>query len=550
MVAVPVPVSAQELQQQWLTWAGEALAEKQEEYTRFEDYYNGDHELAFATDKWATTFGTIFEEFADNWCGVVVDSMVQRLEITGWTTEGGNKDEKEKWIKTAEEIWDRNELHVEEEDLNIQTLVKGDSYLMVWPDPDENEKQAEVYFNDALYTSVFYDPTRRRRIARATKSYIDMEGIPHLYIYTPERILEYQGSMQTPPNTLAMMQMRGEVLDILPNGWILLEDDPNPYGEVPVFHFRNKSGGGTHGMSELKSVIPVQNAVNKLLMDLMVASEFGSFRQKWVAGGGVPRNPDGTSGWKTGGDRVWHTTDPTAKFGEFGQVDLEPIFRAIDSLVGHIAKITQTPMHYLRTSGDMPSGEALKTAESGLVGKCKERQKSLGASWSKAMTFAVRLELGLEKLDKPLMPVWRDPEIRHDLEQAQTAQLKSIMGIPLEQLWSEHFDYTQEQIDEFTLKNKALAAAVLAQVVAQVGQLPPGSEAVGATPQQLIDLVQASGAVTPTADGESGLDVSQILAMLPKGVTAQTTAGEATTKPQPNTTPPASPTRRSRGFRD
>lgn len=548
MVAQPNDLSARQLQEQWLKWAGEALAEKQEEYTRFEDYYNGDHELAFATEKWESTFGEVFEEFADNWCGVVVDSMVQRLEITGWMTEG--KDDK-KVAAIADEIWDRNELHVEEEDLNIQTLVKGDGYLMVWPDPDETgDKKAEVYFNDALYTSVFYDPTRRRRIARATKSYVDMEGIPHLYIYTPEQILEYQGSTQTPRGQVELMQLRGEVMDILPNGWILLDDQRNPFGEVPVFHFRNKSGGGTHGMSELKSVVPMQNAVNKLLMDLMVGSEFGSFRQKWVAGGGVPKNPDGTSGWRTGGDRVWHTTDPQAKFGEFGQIDLEPIFRSIDSTIGHIAKITQTPMHYLRTSGDMPSGEALKTAESGLVGKCRARQKSLGASWSKAMTFAVRLEMGLDELDKPLMPVWKDPEIRHDLEQAQTAQLKSIMGVPLEQLWSEHFDYTQDQIDEFIKKNKALAAAVLAQVVAQVGQLPPGSEAVTANPQQLIDLVKASGAVEPKADGESGLDISQILAMIPKGVTAQTTAGEATTKPQPNTTPPASPTRRSRGFRD
>jgi len=265
----------------------------------------------------------------------------------------------------------------------------------------------------------------------------------------------------------------------------------------------------------------------------------------------VPKNKDGTDGWRVGGDRVWHTTDPNARFGEFGQIDLEPIFRAIDSLVGHIAKISQTPMHYLRTSGDMPSGEALKTAESGLVGKIRARQKQYGAAWSKAMTFAVEIEKG-ESLKDPVLPVWKDAETRHDLEQAQTAQLKSILGIPLKQLWSDHFDYTQEQIAEFEKENKALAAAVLAQVVAQVGQLPPGSEAVTADPQALIELVRGAnlGPEKPTADGESGLDISQVLALLGKGVTAQTTAGEATTKPQPNTTPPASPTRRSRGFKD
>ena len=277
-------------------------------------------------------------------------------------------------------------------------------------------------------------------------------------------------------------------------------------------------------------------------MDLMVASEFGAFRQKWVAGGGQPKD-----GWKAGADRIWATTDPNAKFGDFSETDLEPVTRAIDTVVGHIAKVTQTPMHYLRTSGDMPSGEALKTAESGLVEKIKARQKQFGAAWSDAMTFALKIEGNEPK--SPVFPVWKAAETRHDLEQAQTAQLKSILGIPLTQLWSEHFGYSEEEIAKFEEENKAVAASVLAQVIAQTGQLPPGAEQVTATPQQLIELLHQANTVGNAGEG-SGLDVSQILALLPKSATAGTTAGEATTKPQPNSRPPASPTRRSSGFKD
>lgn len=274
----------------------------------------------------------------------------------------------------------------------------------------------------------------------------------------------------------------------------------------------------------------------------MVASEFGAFRQKWVAGGGQPKD-----GWKAGADRIWATTDPNAKFGDFSETDLEPVTRAIDTVVGHIAKVTQTPMHYLRTSGDMPSGEALKTAESGLVEKIKARQKQFGAAWSDAMTFALKIEGNEPK--SPVFPVWKAAETRHDLEQAQTAQLKSILGIPLTQLWSEHFGYSEEEIAKFEEENKAVAASVLAQVIAQTGQLPPGAEQVTATPQQLIELLHQANTVGNAGEG-SGLDVSQILALLPKSATAGTTAGEATTKPQPNSRPPASPTRRSSGFKD
>jgi len=548
----PAPVSGTgaDYREAWVKWAIDAIADSLEAYEKYESYYIGDHELEFATDRWIEAFGDTFEEFSDNWCQIVVDSVVQRLEITGWTTDNGENAD----TKLAEEIWDENELHIEEGDLYTGTLVKGDGYLMVWPDPDEDPLEdegnvCEVYYNDALFTQVYYDPEHRRKIARGTKRFLDLEGNVHLNIYTPEWIYKFQNTVGHDPQRLALMEMNGETLDILPSGWAQVEKIKNPYDIVPIFHFRNRTGVGTHGLSELKSVIPVQNAVNKMLMDLMVGSEFGSFRQKWIAGGGVPKNADGTTGWRAGGSRVWHTTDPDAKFGEFGQIDLEPIYRSIEALVTHLAKISQTPMHYLRVSGDMPSGEALKTAESGLVEKVQDRQKNWGSPWSKAMGFAIRIRKGSYP-ETPVFPVFRDAETRHDLEQAQTAQLKAILGIPLEQLWMEHFDYTSDQVKEFKNSNRALASAVLAQVVAQVGQLPPGSEKVTADPQALIELVKASPAVAPNADGETGLNVTQILSLLGKGITSQTAAGEATTSPQANTRPPASPTRRGTGFKD
>jgi Phage portal protein, SPP1 Gp6-like len=527
-------LAEQQMSDLYLKWALKAISEAQEDYQRFEDYYMGEHELEFATDRWKDVFGTVFEEFSDNWCQVVVDSVVHRMEIDGWKSEDDDDA-----ALLAEDIWDRNTLEVEEDDLHTQTLVKGDAYLICQPDP-ENESQAQIFYNDALDVSVQYDSSNRRKLVRAAKRYTDADGSRWICIYTPERIQKWEIPSNTPEIQVLAV---AEALEILPSGWLLREDFENQYGEVPVFHFKNRALGSTHGISELKNVIPMQNSVNKLLMDMMVGSEFGHYRQKYIAGGGHPKD-----GWKAGAMRLWATTDPNAKFGEFGQIDLESVTRAIDLVVGHIGKTTMTPMHYLRSSGDMPSGEALKTAESGLIKKCIGRQKQWGAAWSKAMSFAILIETGSQPLS-PVKPVWQSPETRHVLEQAQTAQLKSVLGIPLEILWSEHFGYTEEEIAQFKDMNKATAAAVLARVIAQAGQLPPGAEQVTATPDQLIALLNKAPQVGNEGDGQ-GLDISQILALLPKSITAQTTAGEATTRPQPNTRPPASPTRRSSGFKD
>lgn len=522
----------------WIQWAIQAVSEEISDYQRFEDYYAGDHKLEFATNKWSEVFSTTFKHFADNWCQVVVDSMIQRVNITGWMSDGDQSS-----ADKAQEIWDRQDLLIEAQDLHTQTVVKGDGYLIVWEDQDD-PTLSQMYYNDPLEVVVKYDPSNRRNILRAAKRFTDEQGQAHLYIYFPDRCEKYYVPNNMTPDLVAAMQLDlVEFGQVVPGGFTKeAEDVLNPYGQVPVFHFKNRSLGTNNGLSELKSVIPVQNAVNKLLMDMMVASEFGSFRQKWMAGGGHPKD-----GWKSGASRIWATTDANAKFGEFSQTDLEPIFKAVDILVGHIGKITQTPLHYLRSSGDMPSGAALKTAESGLVKKVLERTKQWRAPWSKAMAMAIQIETGA-KPTSPVYPVWEDPETRHDLEQAQTAQLKSILGIPLKQLWQEHFNYTKDQIALFEKENKAIAASALADVLAQTGQLPPGTGDFVANPLQLVQLLKGHAAIGGNDGSGSGLDISQILALLPKSVTGQTTAGEATTNPQPGTKPPASATRKQRGY--
>lgn len=527
----------EDIRQNWIKWALGALGDRLEYYETLQDYYNGDHELAFSTQKWEDTFGTEFEEFADNWCEIVVDSLSQRLEILGWDSE--DKDTAAK----AEEIWARTYGGLEADDVHTQSLIKGDSFLMVWEDPD-NEGEAQLFFNDATEMQVFYDPLNPHRILRAAKTWKDLSGQVHLYIYFPSRTEKWVVPNGLTDDQAAAMQSGLMDTDDAQNLGFVIEgpDVPNEFGEVPVFHFKNRGKGQPYGLSEINSVIPIQNAINKLWMDLMVGSEFGSFRQKWAASGAQPKD-----GWKTGGDRVWSTSDVNAKFGEFGQIDLEPMFKAIEVAVAHVGKITQTPMHYLRTSGDMPSGEALKTAESGLVQKAEDRQKHWGAQWGRGMQFALKLE-GMKEPAR-VWPKWKSAETRHELEQAQTAQLKSILGVPLEYLWGEHFGYSEKQIAEFKASNKAIAATVLANVINQVSQLPPGAEQVTATPDQLVQLLKQAPTVGNEGEG-TGLDVSQILAMLPKSVTGQTTAGEATAKPQANTRPPASPTRRSSGFKD
>jgi hypothetical protein len=52
---------------------------------RTERYYCGEHDLAFATEKFANAFGALFREFALNLCPAICDAVRDKLKVTGFS---------------------------------------------------------------------------------------------------------------------------------------------------------------------------------------------------------------------------------------------------------------------------------------------------------------------------------------------------------------------------------------------------------------------------------------------------------------------------------
>ncbi|GAG49762.1 unnamed protein product, partial [marine sediment metagenome] len=137
--------------------------------------------------------------------------------------------------------------------------------------------------------------------------------------------------------------------------------------------------------------------------DMMVASEFQAFRQRWATGLEIPTifDDDGNplpadealkKTWKHAVDRLLWTTDPDTKFGEFSATDLAPFVTAIEMLVQHIASQTRTPPHYFYLSGQFPSGESIKSAETGLVAKVLRKERFYGEAWEEVMRLAFAVQ--------------------------------------------------------------------------------------------------------------------------------------------------------------
>lgn len=435
-------------------------------YQLYHDYAEGRQRLAFATDKFRNTFGSLFRAFADNMCAGVVDAAADRLVITGYAIEGDQEasesDGKASTARTAADdawdIWNANRMDERAGEVHREALTSGDGYVIVWPGDDG---QPTIYPNDAANVTVRYDPETPGRIIWAAKAWIDDDagGRLRVNLYYPDRIEKYvtRGKAQGLPdhsNNFVPYEAPGEA-------WPL----DNPYQRVPVFHFATNGRVGRTGRSELADVVPLQDALNKSVADMLVAGEYMALPQRYATGLEVEIDPD-TGKPKPlfipGADRVWATEGVDVKFGQFAPADLEPFLRVQAGFRQQIAVVSRTPLHFIiPPAGDWPSGEALKSAEGAFLKKIRDRQIAFGNVWEDVVQFALEIMGGGEVA---LSCQWEDPAPRDELNQANVAVLKSQVGVTDQQIWRE-LGYSEQQIAQMQEEKEANAEQFGAQLL-------------------------------------------------------------------------------------
>ncbi|QYO65523.1 phage portal protein [Leptolyngbya sp. 7M] len=407
-------------------------------YAKPDRYYRGAHDLAYATEKFENAFGSLFREFALNLCPAVCDAVRDKLRITGfsYTTNGGSSrsaDEPYHAQTFIESIWHRNRMPQRAGEVHREALVNGDSYVIVWPDEHRN---AAIHPNRATQLSVAYDEDRPGQILRAAKFWRTADKYTRMNLFYPDRIERYvtaKAGENSFPDAREFIPFRSELLSLPEDRKSSPMEDlafeiTNPFGVVPVFHFANNSDVGAFGRSELESAIPVQDGLNKSVLDMLVAMEYSAYRQRWAAGIEIEYDNEGNpvAPFKAGIDHLWLTANPDARFGDFGTADLDQFLKVKDSFRIDMASVTGTPMYYLlpHTRG-FPSGEAMQRAESRFVAKVRDRQMVFGQTWAEVMQFAMEIE-GHGKVS--LKTHWEDPSSTTERERIETELLKQKLG--------------------------------------------------------------------------------------------------------------------------
>jgi hypothetical protein len=459
-----------------ITFLIDALMARMETYQKAQKYYDGEHRPVFATNQYQSAFGKYLDQFTYNRCRTIVDAHTDRLKIVGFADSAGVQAIADR----AAEVWQRNRMERYQIEIETEALVLGAAFAIVWPDEDGFPR---IYPQRGDRMMIRWDDNDPRKIAVAAKVWqptpaAGQKAYWHLNLYYPDHLEKY------------IAKNSGPELKSKPGGWNVRVDDGDPledqlrypWGEgMPVFPFLNRARLGGWGISELADLIPLQNMLNKSLVDMAVAGEFTSFPQRWAVGMNPLYNEETgkfEAPFESGPNKVWMAPGEAGGvepgFGQFDPGDISQYTQQQESLDRQMARVSAVPAHYLGMAGEFPSGESLKTAESPFTRKLEKLQTARGNDWIDLMHFSLRLS-GMALEDVELEAIWEPAEPRSDIDFWNTATLKINAGVPEEQIWEEA-GYTVEQIEEWKAEQEKQEKEMARQMQRALNSQPPDDE--------------------------------------------------------------------------
>lgn len=433
--------------------------------------------------------------FSQNTVKSIVDTLRERLSVSGFTVNGAGMGS-DGDVTPATEVaalmwswWEENRFDAQQIRLHRRAIRDGKSYVMVDFDDEAQRPRFTLHQADDGRSGItcHRDPEMPDRILFFNK---------HWYTYNP---LEADKTGQRRKNTY----LPGEIRKYIEGkaGWLRMDGNEAPFDEgdnqwplpwadregnpigFTIHEFENPGG------SEVAQIIGLQNALNKSWLDLLAAADAAGFPVLVIE-----YEQNGTFPAVTDDEDIDDEDEFIMAPGRALEIDggrahrleianLSQLIDTIHLVVETIAGISRTPQYYLRpVGGDVPSGEALKQLESGLVSRAIERQLIFGQAWADVMVMAYKVmrAFGPTIPDVPKLKVqttWASAETRQELNDSQRGEILKRLGVPDEVIW-EMLGYSPTQIAKWKARAASDQAANVANIVTAMQRATPAAPTV------------------------------------------------------------------------
>lgn len=495
----------------------QSLANSLPDYHRAEMYYEATNPEFFASIRLRRALERTGVNFRFNLAKTPVDAMADRLEINAVSVVGDDTAD-----AILQSVWDHNMMVLESTNIHRRAGEFGDAYLIVWPtavqdtdedDSAEDEDSAEpvgaqmvdMFYNSAKTTKLIYDQENPRIKRFAIKKWtmpaqlgIKAKPPTRVNLYYPYRIEKYISTPNSKGNQRKdWIQFRDEGDE----GWPVA----NPYGQIPVFHFRT---GTPYGDPEHRAAYGPQDAINKLIITHAATIDYHGFPQRYLlseAGNQSDELADfddsddinrfedtgHDSTLRAGPGEVWWLNG-VRQAGQFEPPNPTVFLAPLEVYIRLMAQVTATPLHYFDPQTFIrlpPSGESIRAAEVPLLKKVRRRQIAYGAAWEQAFEFALRVAtFDGQSSDVPRADInvrWVPAATIDDTAGWVMLKAKQDAGVPPRQTLIEA-GYEEDQVDSWLpyqgddlnqrvdLLNKIATAAQALGTAAGFGVLDPG----------------------------------------------------------------------------
>ncbi|VEG40293.1 Phage portal protein, SPP1 Gp6 [Mycolicibacterium flavescens] len=408
-----------------LTMMLQKIEEKAAAYAELERYYSGTQPLAFLSPEAKTALGDRFGRMASNLPRLAVTSLTERLRVTGFT---------------GVDVWDewlRNDLDQESGVAHREALLLGQSYVIVWAD---RLGRPLVTVESAKQMSCLRDPGTRR-ITHALKRW-ETDTTTEAVLYGPDEIVRYR-AQQTGATT---------------SGFRVLESISNPLGVPPVVRLLNSDRILDEGVSEIEDLKPLCDALNKVLADMMVSSEYVGRPRRFATGieleeaavlddDGEPTGDTEAVNPYPDANRMMIAEEPAAKFGQLDAADLNGYEAAVGVLTQQIMAVSALPAHMLGVLTDQPaSADALRASEASLTARAEARQQQFGRSWEDVARLIVAVRDGVDPMNVDARVKWADASTRSVAQEADAVTKLFAAGLLPASYALQRLGYTDDEI--------------------------------------------------------------------------------------------------------